>query len=288
MRPTVELAQRIAVRLGEIEGVVAVALGGSWARGEAHPDSDVDLGIYYRDEHRPSIEELHLLARELGYRNPTEPVTDFGGWGPWINGGAWLQVDGTPVDWLFRELGRVSHVIDECRDGRPAIHYQPGHPHGFHTPIYMGEIHYCRPLHDPEGVLRSLQNVARDYPPRLKDALVRNQLWEARFALDTCRKSAARGDTFYVAGCLFRCTACMVQALFALNQRYLVNEKGSVEAADSLPLRPTNLKETVNSVLARPGGRPEHLESSVRRFETVLEVVEELCAEPLRQVDEQS
>ncbi len=88
VRATVELARRIAERLGEIEGVVAVALGGSWARGQAHPGSDVDLGVYYRDEHRPSTDELHRLAQELGYRYPTQTVTDFGGWGPWINGGA--------------------------------------------------------------------------------------------------------------------------------------------------------------------------------------------------------
>ena len=283
MQEAANLAQDIANRLGEIEGVVAVALGGSWARGVAHPDSDVDLGIYYRDERRPSIEELHRLAQEMGYRNPAEPITDFGGWGPWINGEAWLQVDGTPVDWLYRELGRVSHAIDECRSGRPAIHYQPGHPHGFHTHIYMGEVHYCRPLHDPEGVLRSLKNVARDYPPRLKGALIQNQLWEARFALDTCRKSAARGDTFYVAGCLFRCTACMVQALFALNERFLINEKGSVEATDSLPLRPANFKEIAISVLARPGGSPEELEGSIRRLEDLLEALEELCTGPLNE-----
>src|SRR5918998_1075114 len=197
MQATVELAQQIAGRLGQIEGVVAVALGGSWARGEAHPGSDVDLGIYYRNDHRPLIEALHRLAQELGYRYPTETVTDFGGWGPWINGGAWLQLEETPVDWLYRELGQVSRAIDECQAGRPAVHYQPGHP-----------------------------------PPRLKLALIQGQLWEARFALDTCRKSAARGDTFYVSGCLFRCAACMVQALFALNERHLINEKGSVEATD--------------------------------------------------------
>jgi predicted nucleotidyltransferase len=277
-RAIVKLARRIAERLGEIEGVVAVALGGSWARGEAHPGSDVDLGIYYRDEDRPPIEDLHRLARELGYRFPTEPVTDFGGWGPWINGGAWLRVEGTPVDWLYRELGQVSRAIDECRAGRPTIHYQPGHPHGFHTHIYMGEVHYCRPLYDPDGTLESLKSVTETYPPRLKRALIQNQLWEARFAIDTCRKSAARGDTYYVTGCLFRSAACMVQALFALNGRYLINEKGSVEAANSLPLHPADFSETVNSVLARPGERPEELEDSVGSLENLLNAVEELCA----------
>jgi hypothetical protein len=196
---------------------------------------------------------------------------------PRINGGAWLQVEGTPVDWLYRELGQVFRAMDECRAGRPAIHYQPGHPHGFHTHIYMGEIHHCRPLHDPDGALRSLKNIAEDYPPLLKRALIQVQLWEARFALDTCRKSAARDDTFYVTGCLFRCAACMVQALFALNERHLINEKGSVEATDSLPLRPADFKETVDSVLAHPGERPEQLESSVRRLENLLKAVGELC-----------
>lgn len=275
-RATLELARRIAERLGEIEGVVAVALGGSRARGKEHPGSDVDLGIYYRDEHRPPIEDLHRLARELGYRDPAVPITDFGSWGPWINGGAWLQVGGTPVDLLYRELGQVSHVMDECRAGRPAVYYQPGHPHGFHTHAYMGEVYYCRPLYDPDGVLESLKKAADDYPLPLKRALIRNQLWEARFALDTCRKSAERGDAFYVAGCLFRCAACMVQALFALNERYLINEKGSVEAANYLTLRPANFSETVNSVLARPGERPEDLEDSIRRLEDLLKVIEEL------------
>ena len=280
---TVDLARQIAERLAEIEGIVAVALGGSWARGGAHPDSDVDLGIYYRDEHRPSVDDLHRLARELGYRYPALPVTDFGGWGPWINGGAWLQVDGTPVDWLYRELGQVSRVMDECRAGRPAVYYQPGHPHGFHTHIYMGEVNYCQPLYDPDGVLESLKRLANSYPPGLKRALIRVQLWEARFALDTCRKPAARGDVFYVAGCLFRSTACMVQALFALNERYLINEKGAVEAADSLPLSPEHFAETVNSVLARPGKKPEELEGSVGRLEDLLVATEELCADLQRE-----
>lgn len=277
-----ERSETIARRLGEVEGVEAVALGGSWAREEANPDSDIDLGIYYRSGNPPQIEDLRLLAQELDDRHPPDAVTDFGEWGPWINGGGWLTIGGRRVDWLYRDLILVEHTIEECRAGRSSVHYQPGHPHGFHAHIYMGEIHYCHPLYDPDGAhLGPLKNTTESYPPRLKRALIRNQLWEARFALDTCRKSAARGDAFYVAGCLFRCAACMVQALFALNERYIINEKGSVEAADSLPLRPANFKKTVNFVLARAGEHPEQLENSVRRLENLLETVEKLCTGPL-------
>ena len=61
----VEQAQEIAERLGGIGGVEVVALGDSWVQGETRPDSDVDLGIYSRDEHRPSGEDLRRLARDL-------------------------------------------------------------------------------------------------------------------------------------------------------------------------------------------------------------------------------
>ena len=86
-RETLKLSEMVATRLGGIEGVEAVALGGSWARGETHPNSDVDLGIYHRPESPPRIENLRLLAWELDDRHLPEAVTGFGKWGPWINGG---------------------------------------------------------------------------------------------------------------------------------------------------------------------------------------------------------
>ena len=276
MGRTPELAHEIAACLGRIDGVSAVALGGSWARGEARPDSDVDLGIYYRDADRPSVESLDELARELGYRDPSQPVTDFGGWGPWVNGGAWLLVAGVQVDLLYRDLDEVSRVIDDCRNGKTSVHYQPGHPHGFHSHIYMGEVHHCRPLFDPDGELASLKELTDTYPPQLRHALVKTQLWEARFSLETSRKPAARGDAAYVAGCLFRSAACATQALFALNERYLINEKGAVGATDVLPVRPPNFKEDVESVLAEPGRTPGQLTRSIARLEELVGSVEKL------------
>jgi predicted nucleotidyltransferase len=70
-------------RLASVRGVIAVVLGGSRARGTHRPDSDTDLGLFYRGE--LDIAALRALAAELT-GEPVE-VTEPGGWGPWVNGG---------------------------------------------------------------------------------------------------------------------------------------------------------------------------------------------------------
>jgi predicted nucleotidyltransferase len=273
----VELTEHVALRLGHIEGVVAVALGGSLARHEAYPDSDVDLGIYYRPDAPPSVKEIRRLAEELDDRHPQDAATHLGEWGPWINGGAWLRTGGQRVDRLYRDLDRVEEVFAECRAGRQSCYYQPGHPHGFHNHIYMGEVHFCRPLFDPENELVALKGQTAEYPFRLRSAIVEKYLWEAQFALDTGGKSADRDDVFYVGGCAFRCVACLVQVLFALNGRYFVNEKGSVETVETFSLKPPDFGEVVETVMGGTGRFSADLKVSMERLGVLVAEVRALC-----------
>lgn len=93
-----ETVGALATELGGVPGVVAVVLGGSRAAGTHRPDSDWDLGIYYRGSQRgvdPS--DVRALGHE-GY------VSEVGEWGPVVNGGAWLTAGGAPVDVLYRDL----------------------------------------------------------------------------------------------------------------------------------------------------------------------------------------
>lgn len=130
--------------------------------GEARPDSDVDVGVYYLPDRPPSVAALRRLARELDDRHVPDLVTDFGEWRPWIDGGGWLRIGGRPVDWLYRDLDRVARTIEECRAGRPTYHYQPGHPHGFLSHIYAGEVHHSKVLYDPRGSLTALKALTAD------------------------------------------------------------------------------------------------------------------------------
>lgn len=270
------ITHEIAERLGQIEGVVAVVLGGSRARGTATASSDTDLGVYYHPDQPPSLDAFRALATELDDRHAENLVTEYGEWGPWINGGGWLTIDGQHIDWLYRDLARVEHEIAECEAGRPRIYYQPGHPHGFYNHIYMGEVFYCQPLYQRDNTLERLKARTTPYPPLLKQALLQ-ALWEAHFSLENARKPAQRGDVTQVIGYLYRAAAVMVQALFALNERYCINEKGAALEVESFPLHPAAFHERVAAVLGAAGQTPDALTQSVAALETLLAEVDALC-----------
>ncbi|MEX0272532.1 nucleotidyltransferase domain-containing protein [Leptolyngbyaceae cyanobacterium UHCC 1019] len=241
---------RVIDRLQSIEGIVAIALGGSRAQGNHTPKSDVDLGIYYQPENPPDLIALNHLASEVDDDHRTNLITPIGEWGKWMNGGGWLKVDGVPVDFLYRDVAQVNQVIHDCHTGQITIDYQPGHPHGFVSSIYMGEVALCLPLHDPNGILAALKAKTTLYPVSLKGATIDKFAWEISFSLFVAQKAVARGDVAYAAGCCFRSVACMNQVLFTLNETYLLNEKGAVALANRFALCPSDYQRQVESVFA--------------------------------------
>jgi hypothetical protein len=242
-----KVLERLTPVLAAVSGVAAVALGGSRASGAAHAESDCDIGLYFSDD--AGLDVAGLLAAVKGMVDDPEAavVTDVGGWGPWIVGGGWLTIAGRKVDLLYRPVERVEQVIGECREGRITMDYQPGHPHGFCSAIWMGEIALCRPLSDPRGVIAGLKAATAPYPDPLRNALIGHFHWEVLFAIENAKTALAKGDQAYIAGCAFRSLSCVAQVLFALNRRYLINEKGAVEGAARLPL-------TIDNLSKRAGG----------------------------------
>ncbi|TMR21259.1 nucleotidyltransferase domain-containing protein [Nonomuraea turkmeniaca] len=248
----------LADRLVEVHGVVAVVLGGSRARGTHRPDSDIDLGLYYRE--RPDVVALRALAREVT-GEPTD-VTEPGGWGPWVDGGGWLTVAGWRVDWIYRDLDRVHRIWRDCREGRVEIGVQVGHPLGFYSHAYAGEAALCRVLADPGGELAALREEAAEYPPALREALI-GRLWEADFALATARYGAVGCDPAYTAGALFRAIGVACHALHANDGAWLINEKGMVASADRLPSAPSGFGERAQALLGAVGRTPEEIGRTV-------------------------
>ncbi|WP_247803461.1 nucleotidyltransferase domain-containing protein [Bradyrhizobium sp. 191] len=230
------LLTRLTSVLADVPGVHAVVLGGSRARGSAHPSSDYDIGLYCSSAAPLDTDRLLTVVAEIADDPGTATVTRYGEWGPWIIGGAWLSVEGQKVDLLYRHADDVERVMMDCRNGTVLMAYQPGHPHGFCSAIWMGEIAYCQPLHDPKGLIARLKAIALPYPEDLGRALLRRFQWEILFSIDNAELATARDERTHVAGCVYRALACIAQVLFALNRRYLINEKGALIETAGLPL----------------------------------------------------
>jgi Nucleotidyltransferase domain len=247
------LLGQITPVLSEVPGVGAVVLGGSRASGTATGTSDYDIGLYFSRDYPIDTDALLLAVRGLVDNPETATVTPIGGWGPWIVGGGWLHIAGNKVDILYREIEQVDQVIAEARAGRVSIHYQPGHPHGFCSAHWLGEVALCRALHDPAGALTALKAKATPYPPALGQALIGKFLWEVGFSIENADLGAARGDQTHVAGCAYRALSCAAQVLFALNAKYLINEKGALEAAQWFPLTIADLTNRAQTVWCEIG-----------------------------------
>ena len=269
MKPS-PLLQRLVSDLAKVPGVEAIVLGGSRARGTAHAGSDHDIGLYYREAAPLDIDRLREAAKRLVDQPSAATVTPIGEWGPWIVGGAWLSIEGQKVDLLYRNIDDVADVIEACRSGDVTMNYQPGHPHGFCSAIWAGEIALCRPLHDPSSAIAGLKSRAMPYPAPLREALVRRFQWEILFSIENAELAATRLEQTHVAGCVYRALACIAQVLFARNERYLINEKGALEEAAHFPLTLPELTDRISDIWQFVGDGD---------FETALDILREIQQE---------
>ena len=238
-----EPVARVASELGGLPGVTAVALGGSRATNTHRPDSDWDLGVYYRDRLDP--EEVRRLGH-LGY------VSELGEWGPIMNGGAWLTVDGTPVDVLFRDLDIVEGWLADAEEGRFEVLMQNGYVVGAPTYLPVAELAAARVLRGELPRPRFPDALATAAPPR----------WRGRAAVSLmfARIHAGAADAVCCTGMLSGAILCEAHARLAERREWALNEKRLVERAGLGELQ---------SLLAAPG------------VEAVDEVAAALGVEPL-------
>ncbi|GCE46419.1 uncharacterized protein DUF4037 [Thermosporothrix hazakensis] len=250
------LLQQIVQQLKDVRGVRALVLGGSFARGTQRPDSDLDIGIYYVEQQPPDIEHIRAIAASLN-DTPDPVVTEVGEWGPWVNGGAWLTIQGQRVDFLYRDIDKVMATLDDCNAGIVISDYWQQPAYGFHNFMYCTETAICRPLYDPEHILERLKVQVEAYPPKLKASIIRTFLWSAQFSLRFTEKAAAAGNVYMVAGCLARAIHCLVQVLYALNETFYLSEKTLAHDLAAFQQKPQNMLERIEAILGSVGTASE-------------------------------
>jgi len=271
-----ELVTSLWKRLGEIRGIKAVALGGSYARGRALPGSDIDLGIFYSEADPFSIQSIRELAEVVN--DAAGPVVaGFYEWGPWVNGGAWLTIGGQRVDFIYRSLEHLERVISDAEAGRYELHYAQQPPFGFFSGTYLGEIAVSVPLFDPEACLDTLKRRVADYPEALRQSLTQDYLWAAEFGLAAfARKFAMRSDGYGTAACLTRAVNQLVLVLFALNRKYPLNDKTAMAEVAEFELAPREFGPRVQKTLAHLGASDAELIAAVESIAQLLRETVEL------------
>jgi hypothetical protein len=262
------LLDSIVDQFSRVHGMAAVVLGGSYASGSAHAGSDMDIGLYYEDNSPFDIDEIKMIAGTFS-AEPEVNVTGFYGWGPWVNGGAWVHTIQGKVDLIYRSLDQVRRTIDDAESGIWHHDYDQQPTHGFFSVIYLAETKVCIPLHDPRGLIAALKQRVQVYPPRLKQRVIADSLWSVEFTLSHARGFAAQGDVYNTVGCLTRASSYLTQALFALNEVYFMRDKKVLETIAGFALLPAGYTQDLASILAHPGRTRAELEGSVTALETL-------------------
>lgn len=265
---------KIVEELKDIPGVIGIVLGGSRARGNNLENSDIDIGIYYDEYLGFNTEDLSVAAAKLDDEHRENLVTPIGGWGPWVNAGGWLTIDGYHVDFILRDIDRVEEEINDCIEGKITTNYQTGHPHGYLNVMYMGEVSICNILLDKYKKIAQLKNKTKPYPKRLKDVMVNYFMFEACFSLMHAESNIDKDDISYVAGHIFRSVSCLNQLLFAANEEYCINEKRAVKIIDSFEIKPENYKKRIDEIFTLISSNPEDTKKAVEILKEIIDEVD--------------
>lgn len=241
------IIQEVVEKLSPLPYIEGIVLGGSRARGTHTEDSDIDIGMYY-DPDSFDLDAMNQVAAELDDEHRSNLVVPLGGWGPWVNAGGWLVIEGHHVDLILRDIRRVEQVMKDTERGIVTANYQTGHPHGYISAMYRGELAISKVLYSRDNDFRELKKQAEIYPIALQQTMISFFMFEADFSLLHAKSNAGAGDRYYVAGHIFRSVSGLNQVLFACNKVYCINEKKAVKLIDSFERRPADYSGKVNRI----------------------------------------
>ncbi len=264
------LIEHIVTQLKPVQGIQAIVLGGSYASGMQHPDSDIDIALYYSEAQPLDTEQVRTIAIALN-DTPDPVVTDIGGWGHWVNGGGWLTIQGQRVDFLYRDSDFVSRTLDDCANGLFEIDCLQQPPYGFYSYMYCAETQICKSLYDADNVLPILKAKVTTYPQRLKQAVIQQCLWSASFSLENAHKAASRGDIYFTTGCVTRAISMLIQVLYALNETYFLSEKNLAKRTKAFEILPNGFLKRVEAILSNMGSDAQQLVVSVTSASSLLQ-----------------
>jgi hypothetical protein len=263
-------------KLWEVQGARSIGVLPGGRAGVGRSDAELELVIVYRDKQPLDVTALRTVLDDVNDTvGPT--VTELGGWGPWMNGGAQLTIGSKRIDVLYRSADNYERVITQAKDGHAEHDWLQLPPYGFPSVAYLGEVDTANPILDPREELHDLKEAVRPYPTRLKANLITGFLWGAEHTLKTIGLSAERNDIYAALGGLTRASAMLCFAIYAMNERYYISDRGALDQMATFAITPPHCHARIHDALRDP-----HLSGAVEQLGLLLSETRQLARPLLR------
>jgi hypothetical protein len=248
-----EVAKQIAERLQGREGLRAIVVGGSVARGYADLYSDLEMPLFWDDP--PSDEVRKAIVADLGaeflygYDGPANEDQ--------------LLIDGFQVDFWQCSVAYEETVFEDVLTR-------------FDTDLgssnFMDTVRACIPLHG-EALIARWKELARCYP----DELVARNIAESLGRLDRghLEVHARRQNPTMVYGAIGALQKQVFLILLALNQEYFPSHKWMYRSLARMRVKPADVVQRFRIAYARP--QAEAIWDTLSLVEETLALVEEHC-----------
>lgn len=154
------------------------------------------------------------------------------------------------MDLILRDIKRVEQVMKDTEQGIITSNYQTGHPHGYISAMYRGELGISKILYAKSDSFCEFKKQAETYPSALQKGLIDFFMFETGFSLIFAKASMDKDDISYVCGHCFRSISCLNQVLFAMNEEYCINEKKAVNMINAFKIKPCGYKEKIDKIIS--------------------------------------
>jgi len=221
----------VIATFSKVPGVSAIALGGSRSIGTASPHSDFDLVVFMQKPGDIDVRAISATVTAItdGPMNVTKTLAL-----------AEFSKQGLKFDVFFRVIDKIATEIEAAASGKFSQNRHPLHPNGFISTVMISYAAYAKPLWDPEGRLARLIASTQPYPELLRQNMISKFRTEAALALRHAAKVEQPDEIAYLAALYAQASSIWSLALFAINRRYPLIDKGAGKILMSLPLHPQN------------------------------------------------
>jgi hypothetical protein len=246
-----QVARQVAERLCRYEGMRAIVVGGSVARGYADEYSDLEMPLFWGE--LPSDEVRKAIVADLGaeflygYDGPSNEDQ--------------LLIDGFQVDFWQCLVAYEETVFEDVLTR-------------FDTDLgssnFVDTIRACIPLHG-EVLIDRWKEMAQRYPDELA---VRNiQECLGRLNRGHLEVHARRGNPTVMYGTIGDLQRQVFLILLALNREYFPSYKWMYRALDKMPIKPANIGRRFRAAYA--GSQAEAIRDMLDVVQETIALVEE-------------